>query len=328
MRRTFCFLCSVCVLIAYTSQPASANTMLDYTAIVLSVAPAVHAATMTFGDGVSVNSLGYTEAGLVISDVTGAVFPRIRDWPATASVDGATLGGPETGEREFLFNQGDGTVKFSLSAVGTFSLLSFDVENPAGLATFSAFEYFDVLGSNGASVQLYGGSFGTDVLPGTFSGLDWFTVSCASTTTSCQVTLDNITFEPSTSVPEPSSLALLGFVVVGLAASRRLRERDWQQPAADPGDGDFRLAHKRHTFASLLLHLGESPQYVREQMGHHSIQITVDTYGHLIPGANRQAVNRLDDNAQPANGSATETQPAATPAQPKRAAKVAAPVTA
>jgi hypothetical protein len=32
---------------------------------------------------------------------------------------------------------------------------------------------------------------------------------------------------------------------------------------------------------------------VKAQMGHHSIQITVDTYGHLIPGANRQAVNRL-----------------------------------
>jgi hypothetical protein len=28
---------------------------------------------------------------------------------------------------------------------------------------------------------------------------------------------------------------------------------------------------------------------------HGSIQITVDTYGHLIPGANRRAVDRLDD---------------------------------
>jgi integrase len=30
-------------------------------------------------------------------------------------------------------------------------------------------------------------------------------------------------------------------------------------------------------------------------MGHSSIQVTVDIYGHLIPGANRQAVDRLDD---------------------------------
>jgi len=38
------------------------------------------------------------------------------------------------------------------------------------------------------------------------------------------------------------------------------------------------------------------------QMGHHSIQITVDTYGHLVPGANREAVNRLGEmgeNPQP-----------------------------
>jgi hypothetical protein len=47
---------------------------------------------------------------------------------------------------------------------------------------------------------------------------------------------------------------------------------------------------------------GESLAYVKDQMGHHSIQITVDTYGHLIPGANRQAVNRLAEmveNPQP-----------------------------
>jgi integrase len=47
---------------------------------------------------------------------------------------------------------------------------------------------------------------------------------------------------------------------------------------------------------------------VKEQLGHASIQITVDTYGHLIPGANRAAVDRLDDDA---------TQPDATKAQPE-----------
>jgi integrase len=29
-------------------------------------------------------------------------------------------------------------------------------------------------------------------------------------------------------------------------------------------------------------------------MGHHSIQITVDTYGHLVPGGNKATVDRLD----------------------------------
>ena len=35
--------------------------------------------------------------------------------------------------------------------------------------------------------------------------------------------------------------------------------------------------------------------YVRDQMGHSSIKVTVDTYGHLVPGGNRQAVDKLDE---------------------------------
>ena len=50
----------------------------------------------------------------------------------------------------------------------------------------------------------------------------------------------------------------------------------------------------RHTFGSLLIQQGESLTYVKEQMGHASIQITVDIYGHLVPGGNRAAVDRLD----------------------------------
>jgi integrase len=32
----------------------------------------------------------------------------------------------------------------------------------------------------------------------------------------------------------------------------------------------------------LLLQNGESPTHLKEQMGHSSIQVTVDVYGHLI----------------------------------------------
>jgi integrase len=51
----------------------------------------------------------------------------------------------------------------------------------------------------------------------------------------------------------------------------------------------------RHTFATLLIQQRESLVYVKDQLRHHSIQITVDTYGHLVPGGNRQAVDRLDE---------------------------------
>lgn len=58
---------------------------------------------------------------------------------------------------------------------------------------------------------------------------------------------------------------------------------------------EFRVHDVRHTYASLLLSNGESPVYVKEQLGHSSIKMTVDIYGHLIPSSNRQAVNQLDE---------------------------------
>jgi integrase len=47
-------------------------------------------------------------------------------------------------------------------------------------------------------------------------------------------------------------------------------------------------------------------------MGHSSIQVTVDLYGHLIPGGNKQAVARLDtpvDNVVSEAEFATSAQP-------------------
>jgi len=74
-----------------------------------------------------------------------------------------------------------------------------------------------------------------------------------------------------------------------------LRHRVFYKTLAKTGLRRIRFHDLRHSFASLLLQQGESPAYVKEQMGHSSIQVTVDIYGHLIPGANRQAVDRLDD---------------------------------
>jgi integrase len=51
----------------------------------------------------------------------------------------------------------------------------------------------------------------------------------------------------------------------------------------------------RHTYASLLLQQGESPAYVQRQLGHASIQLTVDCYGKWLPMGNKAAINRLDD---------------------------------
>lgn len=71
--------------------------------------------------------------------------------------------------------------------------------------------------------------------------------------------------------------------------------RDFNFVLTKAGMRRIRFHDARHTFASLLLRKGESPVYVQHQLGHHDISMTVGTYGHLIPGENRQAVNRLDD---------------------------------
>jgi len=46
-----------------------------------------------------------------------------------------------------------------------------------------------------------------------------------------------------------------------------------------------RSAHRKHLLRET---------YVKEQLGHGSIQITVDVDGHLVPGANRAAVDKPD----------------------------------
>ena len=53
----------------------------------------------------------------------------------------------------------------------------------------------------------------------------------------------------------------------------------------------------RHTFASLLLQQWESPVYVQRQLGHASIQLSVDAYGRWLPMGNKAAVDKLDEGA-------------------------------
>ena len=50
----------------------------------------------------------------------------------------------------------------------------------------------------------------------------------------------------------------------------------------------------RHSFATHLLWQNESPVYVKEQLGHSSIRVTVDVYGTTTRRDNKQAVDRLD----------------------------------
>ena len=41
----------------------------------------------------------------------------------------------------------------------------------------------------------------------------------------------------------------------------------------------------------------QSPAYVQQQLGHASIQLTMDTYGKRLPLGNKAAMNQLDEES-------------------------------
>ena len=51
----------------------------------------------------------------------------------------------------------------------------------------------------------------------------------------------------------------------------------------------------RHSAASFLLAVGTHTRVVQEHLGHSSYAITADIYGHVGPGQQRQAADRLDE---------------------------------
>ena len=75
----------------------------------------------------------------------------------------------------------------------------------------------------------------------------------------------------------------------------------------DPG---FRFHDLRHTCAALAIAQGAHPKAVQERLGHASIRLTLDTYGHLLPGLDERLCDDLEEAhfealaacTRPANG--------------------------
>jgi integrase len=59
----------------------------------------------------------------------------------------------------------------------------------------------------------------------------------------------------------------------------------------------------RHTFASLMIAAGVNAKALSTFMGHANISITMDRYGHLMPGSEEEAATRLDAYLEEAVGS-------------------------
>ncbi len=56
----------------------------------------------------------------------------------------------------------------------------------------------------------------------------------------------------------------------------------------------IRLHDARHTYATLLLELGEGPKVVQSLLGHSSVAITLDIYSHVSLELERKAVSKLN----------------------------------
>jgi len=120
----------------------------------------------------------------------------------------------------------------------------------------------------------------------------------------------------STKSRKPRRVAAPDAVIQVLASLKRGRPDDafiLAGPAGDFIDPDYfdasifapiarraglklRFHDLRHFFASMLIDQGESAKYVCDQMGHSSIQVTFDTYGHLFPQARPEAARRLQNS--------------------------------
>jgi integrase len=69
---------------------------------------------------------------------------------------------------------------------------------------------------------------------------------------------------------------------------------DWfRRLARDAGLPPIRLHDVRHSYATAALAAGIPAKVVSERLGHATIAITLDTYSHVIPGMDAQAVNAV-----------------------------------
>ncbi len=80
------------------------------------------------------------------------------------------------------------------------------------------------------------------------------------------------------------------------ATTERARRR-WRRAGLEP----IGLHECRHTYASFMIAAGVNAKALSTYMGHSSITITLDRYGHLMPGSEAEAAGLLEAYLEPAS---------------------------
>ena len=72
------------------------------------------------------------------------------------------------------------------------------------------------------------------------------------------------------------------------------RKRFWLPAVAQAGLAPLRIHDMRHTCASLAIAAGADVKVLQRMLGHASAALTLDRYGHLLPGQAESVAERLD----------------------------------
>jgi integrase len=92
----------------------------------------------------------------------------------------------------------------------------------------------------------------------------------------------------------PDSFVFTG-ATGGLLRNSNFRRRVWRPAVRALGlPSDLRIHDLRHTCATLLIAQGAHPKAIQAQLGHSSIQVTLDLYGHLFPDDMDRLAGHLD----------------------------------
>ena len=75
---------------------------------------------------------------------------------------------------------------------------------------------------------------------------------------------------------------------------RNLIEREFWPALSRAGLRRVRFHDLRHTYTALMIAQGANIKFIQSQLGHASIQTTLDRYGHLLPEVQRGVGERLD----------------------------------
>jgi len=76
--------------------------------------------------------------------------------------------------------------------------------------------------------------------------------------------------------------------------SANFRRKVWLPAIAEIGQDRLRPHDLRHTCASLLIAADAHPRHIKEHLGHSSIRVTMDVYGHLYEDSKDEIAERLD----------------------------------